>query len=461
MGVNIVACRPLTRLAARAEARCPRPQGLALASLLVALAFASWANDAEQAAIEQWRMGDDAVFLLEDRRTPLVDVRIEFPIGMWSAWAQESNAADAFAIQTHDPERRLLARADRLGVELNIGMGAVSAWLQANCLAEDTPALIELMRDVLANRDFDTAELRRRHRQRDLAWNASSKDPRFVLTQASTGLLLIEGDPRRRPWEEPTTGSTRRARLLAARDAVVRLPGRTIAMSGSISRTELEPMLADLLPSSESPGEGFPVINNHDTLQPLRPAEDRPSTHTEALPRLTQVYLALVRDGLPIQHADQAAYRIANHVLTGHFYSRMYVALRHDAGETYTVNASDYGTIHRPRVYILQTYTRTANADRTERILQDTLATFHAGGITEQERQEALGNLAGRRLFARQTPRQVLAEQLTERRLGLPAGLFADLPTQAAKLTLADINAFITHFYNPQEFSLVRIEPED
>ena len=436
----------------------------AMASFFVAaLAIACQAAAAtEPGAIEQWQMGGDTVFLLEDRRAPLVHIRLEFPIGAWSAWAHENHAADAFSIQTHDPGR-LLARADRLGVELDIGMATVSAWLQANCLAEDTPALLALMGDVLENRDFDTAELSRRHRQRDLAWDANRKDPLFALTQASIRLLLAEGDPRRRPWEEPTAGSTRESRLVAVRDTVVRLPGRVIAVSGSINRAELEPLLAGLLPDpAPLPGEDLDASGDrHDTLQPLRPGKERPRTHTETLPRLTQVYLALARDGLPIQHPDQAAFRIANHVLTGHFYSRMYVALRHEAGETYTVSANSYGTYHRPMVYTMHTYTRTANAKRAERIFRDTLAAFHAGGITAQERRDAIGNLAGRRLFQRQTPRQLLAERLTERRLGLAKGLFDDLPGRAASLTLAGINDFITRFYDPREFSLVRVEAED
>ena len=435
---------------------------LATASFIMwSFAFASGAHAAtETAAIDEWQMGGDTVFLLEDHRAPLVHVRLEFPIGTWAAWAHENHAADAFSIQTHDPERRLLARADQLGVELDIGMATVSAWLQATCLAEDTPALIELMRDVLSNRDFDSAELSRRHQQRDLAWNANSKDPLFALTQASTGLLLAEGDPRRRPWQEPTSGSTREAHLVAVRDAVARLPGRTIAVSGSISRATLEPLLAGLLPPAEPPDHAE-MVDHDSTLEPLRPSKDRPRTHTETLPRLTQVYIALTRSGLAIDDPDQAAFRIASHVLAGHFYSRMYVALRHDAGETYTVNASNYGTIHRPTVHVLRTYTRTANADRAERIFQDTLAAFHTGGITDEERQDAIGNLAGSRLFGRQTPRQMLAEHLTERRLSLPDGLFADLPRQAAALTLADINAFITRFYDPDEFTLVRVEAED
>ena len=444
----------------RNAAKCTRRTMAAVVIATVACASQAHATP----PIEQWQMGSDTVFLLEDHRTPLVHVRLEFPIGTWSPWAHANHAADAFSIQAHDPERRLLARADRLGVELDIGMATVSAWLQARCLAEDTPALLALMRDVLANRNLDTSELGRWHQQRDLAWDANRKEPQFALTQASVRLLLAADDPRRRPWEEPAGGTTNEARLLAVRDAVVRVPGRIIAVSGSIEREELEPLLDGLLPSPQLlPGESPSTTaeHRHDALRPMRLSAESASTTTVTLPRLTQVYLALVRDAPPRQHPDHPAFLVANHALTGHFYSRMYVALRHDAGETYTVSSSRYGTIHRPMVHTIRTFTRTANADRTERIFRDTLATFHAQGITDEERRIAVGNLAGRRLFARQTPQQILAEYVTERRLGLPNGLIEDLPRRAALLSLTEINAFITRYYDPAQFSLVRVEAKD
>ncbi|MDE0007771.1 MAG: hypothetical protein OXS50_05785, partial [Gammaproteobacteria bacterium] len=266
----------------------PRLRAKPLASLLAAaIAFAAHATIAPP-AIEQWQAGTDTVLLLEDHRTPLVHVRLEFPVGNWSAWARDNHAADAFSIQAYDPERRLLARADRLGVELDVGMGSVSAWVQATCLAEDTGALLALLRDVLANRDFDTSELGRWNQQRDLAWDANRKDPQFALTQASARLLLAEDDPRRRPWEKPARGTTNEARLLTARDAVVRVPGRVIAVSGSMSRAELEPLLNGLLPATEPlPDETLTTTTaeRHETLQPLRPAAGRPGETTVTLPR--------------------------------------------------------------------------------------------------------------------------------------------------------------------------------
>lgn len=449
----------------RVRTVCPGPWAPRLGAAALALALASGAGGESGApgagAIEQWRLGGDTVYLLEDRRAPLVSVRIEFPVGAWSSWAFEHHAADAFAIQTHDPGRRLLGRADALAVELEAGMTPTHARMRATCLAEDTADVLALLRDVLAGRDFDTAELKRWHQQRSLAWDANRKDPDFTLSRTGVRLLTAEGDPRRRAWEEPPDGDTRAERLIATRDAVVRAPNRTIAVAGGIGRAELEPLLADLLPPSGTFPDGVAPAAGDVTLAPLTARPARPGAFTVTLPRLTQVYLALVRDGMAVDHADYPAFRIADHVLAGHFYSRMYVALRHEGGETYNISSRSHGAAHRPRVYTLRTSTRTANAGRTERIFADTLEAFHRGGISDRERRDAAGNIAGRRLFQRQTPTQVLGERLTERRLGFADGFYASLDARASALTLAEVNAFIRRFYDPAGFTLVRLAAEE
>ena len=41
------------------------------------------------------------------------------------------------------------------------------------------------------------------------------------------------------------------------------------------------------------------------------------------------------RESLPREDPDYPAFMVASHVLGGHFYSRLNVALRHEGGETY------------------------------------------------------------------------------------------------------------------------------
>ena len=172
------------------------------------------------------------------------------------------------------------------------------------------------------------------------------------------------------------------------------------------------------------------------------------ATVTVEMRRLTQVYLAMVRPAIPYHDEDYPAYRVAAHVLGGHPYSRLATALRHDEGDTYDASAIAPGS-PAPELFQITTFTRTANAAEAERKMRGVLARMHREGIADAELRDAVGYLAGRRLFARQTPADVLGWLLQERRHGLPDGFFDRVADRAAELSLAEVNAFVRRFPRP------------
>jgi predicted Zn-dependent peptidase len=171
------------------------------------------------------------------------------------------------------------------------------------------------------------------------------------------------------------------------------------------------------------------------------------------LARLTQVYMALAREGPALTDREYAAFLIADHVLGGHFYSRLYVALRHGEGDTYAT-----GTIREGEpaagAYAAWTYSRNANAAATEA----KLSVLHERGITEEERADAVGYFQGRRAFNVQSPGQVLDRILWERSRGLAAGYRDALIERAAALPLDEVNEFVRRYYDPARFTMIRVE---
>ncbi len=406
-------------------------------------------------AVQTWSVDEGTLgVLVEDHRTPLVTVRLEFPVGVWSPWARRSHAEEAFEIGLHDSAGALRARADALAAGLSLGMGVREARLAASCLEEDLPAVLELVRDVLDNRDLDRRELKRWRKESEISWESSQKDPSFRGNQAEARALFERDDPRRIPWEKPDRVETRTERLVMARDAIVRLPGRVIAFAGDLTREEAERAATGLLPRPAplSPEDLGPVFRK------VTSAGSRVHEVAERITRLTQVYFSLGRDSLPLGSPDYPAFVIADHVLGGHFYSRLTVALRHEGGETYGAGTSDYEDVV-TGPYSLFTFTRRENAAATEAKLREALRLFHERGITEEERSDAIGSLRGRRLFDRQAAAQILGRFLWERRMGLPRGFSDEVVERASRLTLEEINRFIGRFYDPREFFLIRVEP--
>ncbi len=411
------------------------------------------AHGAERPEFETWTVDPHTtVVMLADHRAPVVEVRLEFPVGRWSDWARSQGAVEAFRVQRFDPDRRLLRRGDELAVDLRLGVGGRHAVLWASALSRDLDGLRQLVVDVLGNRDLDRSQVTRWSREAKIGWSSNQKLPDFVVERLAHERCLVDGDPRLDGWRQPGKLQRNITALLETRDAILRRPGRVIALAGDLDRAAAERFAAGLLPPvAETPGRD---------AEGLRPADCRIADGPEAaaLRGLTQSTLAWVRPSLTLDDPRYPAFLIADHVLAGHFRSRLYEALRHDGGETYGVRSSAAADPV-PGVYRIRTFTRAGNEAVVSGKVRKALARFSEEGIDERERAEAVSFLLGRLAFGEQSPGARMARYLSERRQGLEPGGFARLRERAADLSLDEINAFIAEFYGPDRFVPIRVVP--
>jgi predicted Zn-dependent peptidase len=424
---------------------------ISIFAALVALAPAPIHAAGLRYDVQTWNVDPSTTgALVEDHRTPLILIRIEFPVGIWSQWAHENHAQDVWLIQALGAMR---GRADNLAADVSSFMNQWTSGLSVTCRKDDIKDILTLAREILANKDFDISELDKR--DRGMQWLMSMKNPNFVTAQAVHRLMFSNEDPRRRPYEKPDKPLIDRRKLAATRDAIARLPGRVIGFAGDLTRTEAESWARDLLPpaSDQMPSGISPQ------LLPLSRRESRPSDQTFTMPRLTQVFFAYVRESLAFADPDKPAQMIADHVLGGHIYSRLSEALRHEEGETYGTGVNESGNDFVSGVYGAWTFTKTANAVFADDKLRTVIKEFFEHGITEQERASAAGYLLGRRAFDRQAPGQVLDEFLWEHWQGVPRGYRDQLAERAATVSLADVNAFIRRFYDPAQFTMIKVAP--
>lgn len=417
---------------------------MAVPALLLAAAVATFAVDA----------GTEGV-LVEDHRAPVVAVTIEFPVGSWSPWARAHHADDAFTFQDDDPERSLRKRADALAASIDLDMGDRSASVALRCLKDDLAAVLVLAKDILANTRYDPHELKRARRQSPILWRGNETDVAFRMAQATARTLFTPDDPRRLPYEKPDAVGTDVAELVAARDLLIRLPGRIIGFAGDLTLDEAKAAAAGLLPA---PLTAVPA-GIAPRLGAILPAASRAKAQYIEVRRLTQVYLALGRDSLPWTDPRRPAFLVADHVLGGHFYSRLYVALRHDAGDTYGAGTRERGDVV-PGAYAATTFTRAGNATLIEAKLRYVMDRFRKEGISETERAAAISYLRGNRALHRQSAGQILGRFLTERRLGLAPGFLDAQIERASAMSLAEINAFIRDYYYSAQWSMLRAVPQ-
>jgi zinc protease len=391
------------------------------------------------------------VVLVEDHRAPLVELRVQVPAGDWTPWFQDNHGEEAWTLQHYDPDGDLRARADALAIDLSMYTRQQRSVLSVSCLKQDLPAAVELVGDIFANTAYDEAELRRAQKGIRIGWDGNLKDPDFRLNQRKAALLFDEEDARRYSFIKPDDIETDGAVLAATRDTMLRLPGRIIGLAGDVSREEAEETIQDLLPEAGALPEGMAPV--------FKPLLQRPLEYVESMANLTQVYFAYLREGPTWDDDDYVAWLVADHTLGGHFYSRLYVSLRHEGGETYGAYTTGSGA-GSPEAYALSTFTRTENKATTQDKLQQTLATFHADGITEEELADAVGYMSGRRLRMRQAPGQVLNETLWALSNDHPIDWEVQLVEAARSLTVESVNASIQVFFDPEKFTMLTVEPE-
>ncbi|MCB9797386.1 MAG: insulinase family protein [Alphaproteobacteria bacterium] len=405
--------------------------------------------------VQTWALDDATTALLvEDHRVPIVELRLQFPAGSWSPWFQEAHVEEAWTLSNYDEAGELRARADALAADVTLWTRDTGSGLTVSCLKRDLPEAIALVKDILANTSYDADELKRAQQGQDIGWEGQIKDPAFRTKQAVARALYAEDDPRRAEFEEPDKVERDAARLAAARDTLVRLPGRAVGFAGDLTREEVEGIAQGLLP----PADQAPV-NLIAEFPPLN-TDALGGEIVEPMKNLTQIYFAYFRDGLTWGDEDYATWLVADHVLGGHFFSRLYVALRHEGGETYGAYTQKFPG-NEPAPYALATFTRADNLETTEQKLRDVLVTFHDGGITEEELSDAVGFFQGRQLFDLESPGQALGNALWELRNGLEPGFDQAMVDKAAALDVETVNAFIQRYYDPASFTMLTVQPEE
>jgi len=419
---------------------------------------AAAAGELDEASLQppevmRWSVSEGTEGLLvSDTRVPLVRIVVDFPAGSYSPWFRETHVEEAFKLQFYDSEGALRARADALAAEVSLSVDSRTSRVTVSCLKRDTESAVQLIKDLLSNTDIQEAEIKRYAKNIKIGWKATETDPDFRINQATVRLLHPESDARRAAVEEPGEVLSEVDELVAARDALIRLPGRRIGFAGDLTLEEAQALATDILPPVDATER---MVEPEFTLLKA----DRPAQEDVLMPNLNQVYFSYVGAMPAWTDPRYPAFLLANHALGGHFFSRLYVALRHDGGDTYGARARSRSEAVEGSV-VISTFTRADNVERVQGKLVDVLKTFHADGITEDELTESVAYFSGRLAFDLQSPGQQLGDVLGSESRGLGVGWDERVVEAMSQLTVEDVNTVIGEIYDPAKFTLVRLMPE-
>lgn len=378
------------------------------------------------------------VVLVEDRRFPLITVRLGARGGAAHVARESAALADALADLATEGAGSLSARgvaeeAESFGGEIEASAGKDNTVLRAYGLAEHADRLFALLGLVARSPSFpeDEVDLRKRNMLEELALMRSQ--PEFPARAAFMRRVYGSHPYGAEVPTEEDIGRIRREglqglhrRLFAAENCVLAVAGAVGAAElrklaerhlGALPRTAAEPLGSVPEPAEPEPPRGAVLCD--------RPGSD-------------QSVLYVGHRGVARLHPDYMRLLLANQVLGGSFAARLMADLREEKGWTYGV----YSRVVPRRSageFVVTTEVRTdATAAAVEAILK------HVERLREEpaeawELEQAKSTLIGRFVRALET-QDGLADAVADLELaGLPADALETYVDRVQAVSIDDV----------------------
>ncbi len=167
--------------------------------------------------------------------------------------------------------------------------------------------------------------------------------------------------------------------------------------------------------------------------------------------------LATVKQGAEVQ-----LYRIASSTLSGGFQSRMYKAVREKLGAAYGVQ----GGIYRLDTDGRHLFSVKAAVDHDRAVaamaaMREEYALWWEKGITQDEMDDVRGRMRTGRAEAMRNPAGIAGTLINGLSLGRPDDMIAMDEAQLARITVAEVNAFIRVNLPRPPLAFVIVGPEN
>lgn len=330
--------------------------------------------------------------LLEQRRSPLVTLRLLLPAGgHFDPIAQPGLAAFTTSLVDEGTLSRsaqeIAELIESLGGTMSVGVRWSTASITTATLAEHLPVALDLLADVATRPAFEHAEVERIRRNRLAEWLRRRDDPSALAQEAfiaavygetayghsllgsRESLESIERSQLADFWRQHS--SARGASLLAVGDfESERLAGLA------------EGLLADL-PDHAPP-----------SLPAIEPPPRRRTVRIVDRPGAAQTELRVGHAGPPRTHPDKGDLQVLNSLLGGKFTSRINLNLREKNGFTYGAH-STFVDRSGPGPFVVRTAVANEVAGAATREVLSELARLHEEDVKRAELEEAIDYLRG------------------------------------------------------------------
>lgn len=315
--------------------------------------------------------------------------------------------AEFFTLGTARRSQLELAEAvESLGAHLRARADWDATYVSLEGLAEDFPALMALLAEVVQTPRFPEEEfpLLKERRRAELA--QIQDDPREVANR-QFNRLFFQGAP----YGHAIRGEPESLEAITLEDLVAHYrrewapAAATLVVVGLVPLARVEEETRHLWEGWQGGGPVSPPY----TAAPSPPCP--PGLYLLDRPELTQSEIRMGHLGVPRRHPDFFPLRLVNYILgEGGFSSRLMTRIRSELGLTYGIR-SRFHFRRAPGPFTVATFTPAENTARVVREIKTVMQEIRERGVTAQELAEAQSYYVGHFPLSLETPR-ALARQV-------------------------------------------------
>lgn len=377
-----------------------------------------------------------SLLVLEDHRSPTIDVEITMPASSLNAPRELSGIADATTalLRLGTKTRTSLQIAStlqELGASLGAGIGEQEASFRFTTLSDNLDPVLDLLADVMFNPTFPQDELDKWKNRQLSSLQQIRAQPGF-LGQERFYAVMYPNDNRSIVAPSPESiNKITREMVVDYYNKNFRPEGGRVAVSGAISTKEIAAKLDKTLGNWKGAAPKPPEL-------PLPGAVATKKIYLINRPNSVQTNVYIGNLAIDRVNPDYIPVTVMNRVLGGGPASRLFRNIREDKGYTYGISSS-FAATHYINYFVLSTSVRTeVTGPALEEIFKE-LRDIRDRLVPADELDGAKRALVASFALSTEISATGLRNATMIKEYGLPADYWDTYPEKISKVTAEDV----------------------
>lgn len=408
-------------------------------------------------AYEKFKLPNGLViYLMEQHEVPLISVSAVLPAGAIYDGNKAGLASLTATGLKHGTvsftKNQLDEELDFLGASVNTYASKESAGLSAEFAAKDKDKVLQIIKELLMNPVFDTAEFAKEKKRLLLNLDQQKESPRAVIGGYFDKFLygdhvygnLVQG-------KKETVSPLTTADLKAFYQANYRPDGSAISVAGDFNAKEMKAVLTKLFSGWKKGTQKQPAL----AAAPIsKPGENRVLLINKDDAKETTFYIGA--PGIARNNPDYVSIDVINTLFGGRFTSMLNDELRVNSGLTYGAS-SRFTALKNGGSFIISTFTAAKTTEPAIDKALEVLQKLHTNGIDQQSLTSAKNYVKGQFPPRFETSSQLAGLMTQMFWYNFDESFINNFEKNVDGLTLEKANAIIAQYFPKDKLQFVLV----